>query len=538
MISAALGGLGLFLLGLLLLTDGLKTVAGAALRAALARFTDRPWRALVTGTVLTTAVQSSTATTVMTIGFVSAGLMTFGQSVGVIFGANIGSTSTGWLVSMLGLKVSMGAVALPVIGVGALLRLLLHGRGAALGTTLAGFGLMFLGLDTLQEGMRGLEDSLDPTDLPAGAPLGGRALLVVIGVIMSIVLQSSGATVAATMTALHLGSIDLVQATALVIGQRLGTTATAVVASIGGPTAVKRTAAAHLLFNVITSVAVFFVMEPFTAAVSAVTTWAGDSSDATVLAAFNTAVSVLGVVILFPITHRFAALIERLLPERGPALVRHLAAGTAEIPAVALESVRRTLSEIAAVLFDAARARLAGARPDEVEADLDAARRALEETRRFITHIGAHEETAAEHAIHVNVLQGLDHLERLARVCGAPAVREPLERPGTPMEMSHRLTRALLIAAPPLREGNAGLALSELEATSRQNADSRRAHEPSLLGRTAGGRVSPDAALDELDATRWIDRIGYHAWQATRALVTAPPPPSPQEDVSPPSENG
>lgn len=538
MISAALGGLGLFLLGLLLLTDGLKTVAGAALRAALARFTDRPWRALVTGTVLTTAVQSSTATTVMTIGFVSAGLMTFGQSVGVIFGANIGSTSTGWLVSMLGLKVSMGAVALPVIGVGALLRLLLHGRGAALGTTLAGFGLMFLGLDTLQEGMRGLSGSLDPTNLPAGTSLGGRALLVVIGVIMVVTLQSSGATVAATITALHLGTIDMVQATSLVIGQNIGTTATAVFAAVGGPTAVKRTAAAHLLFNVITAVVVFFTLEPFTAVVRTIVAWLGDSSDATVLAAFHTGFSVLGVLILFPLIHRFAAVIERLLPERGPVLVRHLAAGTAEIPAVALEAVRRTLAEVAAVLFDAARARLAGAQPDDVAADLDAARRALDETRRFITRIGTHEETAAEHATHVSVLQGLDHLERLARVCGQPAIREPFERPGTPMEMSHRLTRALVIGAPPLREGNAGLALSELEATSRQNADSRRAHEPSLLGRTADGRVSPDAALDELDATRWVDRMGYHAWQATRALVTAPPPPQQQAETSSPSENG
>src|SRR5690606_38227375 len=140
----------------------------------------------------------------------------------------------------------------PVIGVGALLRLLLRGRGAALGTTLAGFGLLFLGLDTLQEGMRRLSGSLDPTVLPAGAPLGGPALLGQFGVIMVMILQSSGATVAATITALHLGTIDLVQATALVIGQNVGTTGTAVIAAIGGPTAVKRTAAAHLLFNVLT----------------------------------------------------------------------------------------------------------------------------------------------------------------------------------------------------------------------------------------------------------------------------------------------
>lgn len=537
MISSALGGLGLFLLGLILLTDGLKTVAGAALRAALARFTDRPWRALLTGTVLTTLVQSSTATTVMTIGFVSAGLMTFSQSVGVIFGANIGSTSTGWIVSVIGLKVSMGAMALPVIGVGALLRLLLKGRGAALGTTLAGFGLMFLGLDTLQEGMRSLSGSLDPTHLPGGASLGGRALLVVFGVVMVMILQSSGATVAATITALHLGTIDLVQATSLVIGQNIGTTATAVFAAVGAPTSVKRTAAAHLLFNVITAVVVFFTLEPFTAVVRAAAAWLGDTSDATVLAAFHTAFSLLGVLLLFPVIGRFAGLIERLLPERGPVLVRHLAAGTAEMPTVALEAVRRTLAEVAAVLFEAARVRLGGADADSIEGDLDAARRALEETRRFITRIGAHEETAAEHARHVSVLQGLDHLERLSRACAQPAVRGPLERAGTPREMALRLSQALTTAAPPLAQGVAVVALSALEAASRQNADARRAHEPALLGRTAGGRVAPDAALDELDATRWIDRMGYHAWQATGSLVTVDGAPSPPP-VSPPSEEG
>ncbi len=537
MISSALGGLGLFLLGLILLTDGLKTAAGAALRAALARFTDRPWKALVTGAALTTAVQSSTATTVMTIGFVSAGLMTFTQSVGVIFGANIGSTSTGWIVSIIGLKVSMGAMALPVIGVGALLRLLLKGRGAALGTTLAGFGLMFLGLDTLQEGMRSLSGSLDPSSLPGGASLGGRLLLVLFGVIMVVVLQSSGATVAATITALHLGTIDLVQATALVIGQNVGTTATAVVAAVGAPTSVKRTAAAHLLFNVITAVLVFFTLEPFTALVKLAAAALGDPSDATVLAAFHTAFSVLGVLLLFPIIGRFAALIERLLPERGPVLVRHLAGGTAEMPTVALEAVRRTLAEVAAVLFEAVRARLGGAMPDAVEAELDAVRRALDETRRFITRIGAHEETAAEHALHVSVLQGLDHLERLSRACAQPAIRAPLERPGTPREMSQRLAQAIVTAAAPLAEGHVPLALSALEAASRQNADARRGHEPTLLGRTAGGHVSPDRALDELDATRWIDRLGFHAWQATRSLVTTPAA-DPPHPVSPPSEEG
>jgi phosphate:Na+ symporter len=523
MLSQTLGGLGLFLLGLVLLSDGLKAVAGVALRAALARFTDRPWRALVTGTLLTTLVQSSTATTVMTIGFVNAGLMTFGQAVGVIFGANIGSTSTGWIVSVIGLKVSLGAAALPVVGVGALLRIVLRGRGASLGLALAGFGLMFLGLDTLQVGMKGLSGALDPTSLPSGATLDGRAMLVLFGMIMVLILQSSGATVAATITALHLGTIDLTQATSLVIGQNVGTTATALIAAIGGPAAVKRTAAAHFLFNAITAVIVFCALDPFLAAVQAMVGWWGAADDATVLAAFHTSFSILGVLLLFPVIHRFAGLIERLLPERGPALGRHLGRGVAGEPTLALEATRRTLAEIAAHLVTVARRRLGGDTAGDVEADLDAARRAFDETRRFIVRIGANEETAAEHAVHVSVLQALDHLERLGRVCAEPTSAAALGRDGVLAAMVKRLETALTAAIGPLEEGSAAAAVAALEPASLENADARRGLEPALLGRTAAGRLSPDQAMETLEGTRWVDRLGFHAWQATRSLGLAPP---------------
>ena len=524
MLSATLGGLGLFLLGLVLLSDGLKVVAGVALRAALSRFTDRPWRALVTGALLTTMVQSSTATTVMTIGFVNAGLMTFGQAVGVIFGANIGSTSTGWIVSAIGLKLSLGAAALPVVGVGALLRLLLRGRGAAAGMALAGFGLMFLGLDTLQVGMKDVSNAVDPASLPSGASLAGRASLVFFGLVMVLILQSSGATVAATITALHLGTIDMTQATSLVVGQNVGTTATALFAAIGKPAAVKRTAAAHFLFNVITATLVFCALGPFTALVEAIVGWRGPADEATVLAAFHTGFSVLGVLLLFPVIHRFSGLIERLLPERGPVLGRHLGRGVTDEPTLALEATRRTLGEVAAFLIGVALRRLGGSTAEQVEPDLEAAQRAFDETRRFVVRIGANEETAAEHAAHVSVLQALDHLERLARTCAEPREVPSSGRDGVPATMVRRLASALEVAAAPLDEGRAGEAVAALEPVSLELADARRGHEPALLGRTAAGRLSPDQALEELEVTRWVDRLGYHAWQAARSLSIEPSP--------------
>lgn len=192
---ALLGGIGLFLLGMVLLTDGLKAFAGDALRDALVRFTGTPVTAFASGTLVTLMVQSSSATTVAVIGFVSAGLLTFPQALGVVFGASLGTTGTGWIVSVLGLKVSLGTYALPIIGVGALLRLLGKSRWRSLGLALAGFGLIFVGIDTLQDGMQGISESLNLAAIPSTG-LGGHALAMGIGILLTIVMQSSSAAVA------------------------------------------------------------------------------------------------------------------------------------------------------------------------------------------------------------------------------------------------------------------------------------------------------------------------------------------------------
>jgi phosphate:Na+ symporter len=132
-----LGGVGLFLMGMVLLADGIKSFAGDALRTALVRFTGRPFKAFTSGALITAIVQSSSATTVAVIGFVSAGLLTFPQAVGVVLGASLGTTSTGWIVSVLGLKVSIGFYALPLVGVGAFMKLLALGRWKSFGLALA-----------------------------------------------------------------------------------------------------------------------------------------------------------------------------------------------------------------------------------------------------------------------------------------------------------------------------------------------------------------------------------------------------------------
>src|SRR5499426_4704220 len=162
-----LGGVGLFLLGMTVMTTGLRGLAGSGLRTALSKAAETPLRGAFWGGVATLLVQSSSATTMTTIGLVSAGLLTFPQGLGLVFGANVGTTGTGWLVALIGLRVSLTAAALPMIFIGALIKLLGRGRASAAGAALAGFALVLFGLTTLQQGMSGLAEQLHPADLPA-----------------------------------------------------------------------------------------------------------------------------------------------------------------------------------------------------------------------------------------------------------------------------------------------------------------------------------------------------------------------------------
>lgn len=227
------GGIGLFLVGMMMLSEGLVAFGGDVMKQALARFTGTPSKAILSGTLAKMVVQSSSATTVTLIGFVSAGLITFTQAIGVVMGASLGNTATGWIVAGLGLKVNLGFYTLPLIGVGALLKLLAKGRWAALGMAAAGFGMMFLGLNTLQEGMRGVSSVFSFSSLPDGGYI-ARWVTMLIGLALTAVLQSSTAAIATTLTALHTGTINFEQAAALVVGAAIGTTVTGALAAMWG----------------------------------------------------------------------------------------------------------------------------------------------------------------------------------------------------------------------------------------------------------------------------------------------------------------
>jgi phosphate:Na+ symporter len=253
-VISILGGVGLFLLGMTVMTGGLKALAGTALRTVLGRAAATPLRGAIWGAVITLLVQSSSATTMTTIGLVSAGLLTFPQGLGLVFGANVGTTGTGWLVALIGVRVSLTAAALPMIFVGALINLLGRGRVSGVGAALAGFGLVLFGLTTLQQGMGGLAERMHPADIPAvfAAPGGGWwsgllgvLALALVGLAMTAVMQSSTAAIAVTMSAHYAGAVGLDQACALIIGQNVGTATSSALAAIGASSTAKRLAVAY-----------------------------------------------------------------------------------------------------------------------------------------------------------------------------------------------------------------------------------------------------------------------------------------------------
>src|SRR3974390_1823117 len=322
-----LGGVGLFLLGMTVMTGGLKALAGSALRTLL--------------------VQSSSATTMTTIGLVSAGLLTFPQGLGLVFGANVGTTGTGWLVALIGVRVSLTAAALPMIFVGALIKLLARGRVSAAGGALAGFALVLFGLTTLQQGMGGLAERLHPADLPAVFDAGGwrgmvgALALVAVGLAMTAVMQSSTAAIAVTLSAYYAGAVGLDQGCALIIGQNIGTATSSALAAIGASTTAKRLAIGYVLFKLIAAV-IALVLFPI---VTPLLVRAANTIDGvTLLAAYHTAHNVVGVVLLLPLIDRFTRLVERFLPERGSPLTRCLDPSALRTPIVAGGAVRGTLA--------------------------------------------------------------------------------------------------------------------------------------------------------------------------------------------------
>tara|TARA_R110002124_G_scaffold65117_1_gene178262 strand:- start:13263 stop:14900 length:1638 start_codon:yes stop_codon:yes gene_type:complete len=529
-ILIAAGGIGLFLLGMLVLTDGLRGLAGNALRRILAGMTTSPASGAVAGAVTTAIIQSSSATTVTAVGFVGAGLLTFPQALGVIFGANIGTTVTGWLVAIVGFKLKLNTLVLPLILAGVLIRLFGSGWVRHLGMALAGFSLLFIGLDALQHGIATFEGEVTPDTFPPDT-VWGRLQLVGIGIAITLVTQSSSAGVATAMVALGTGAISFPQAAAMVIGMDVGTTVTAALATVGGSTAMRQTGFAHVIYNLMTGVMAFALLTPWFALASPLLAAGGAGTTQIALVAFHSSFNILGVILVLPFTGRFAKLIATMIPAAGAPLIEALDDRLLADRRAATDGAATALRQIASRLFNVL---ATGLNPKSLEgippSGLDRVTEALEPIHEFIDriHVDAHDKALRDRrtaTVHV-----LDHIMRLHHRCRQEERMRTLRSDPRLRRLSGVLRNVVHGVS-----GLENLALIEgrlerLTALLHRQYHIYRDRTAALM--EAGGE--PDI-LDRLDSARWLYRSAYHTWRiavhlrraeqaALAPAATAPPP--------------
>jgi phosphate:Na+ symporter len=352
------GGIGLFLLGMKLMSDGLRFAAGETLRDILAGWTASPLRGVLAGVLITAMVQSSSAVIFAVIGFVNAGLLTLAQAIGVIYGSNVGTTITSWLVALIGFNVDLKLLSMPAIALGMLLRITGGGtRRGSLGEAVAGFGVFFLGIDVLKATFAGMEQTLH---LESMLMTGGAGLLGLtgIGVLLTVAMQSSSAALAVTLTAAASGLVPLEAAAAVVIGANIGTTSTAAFAALGATPSAKRAASAHVLFNLLTGAAALVLLPLLLGLVVWIELLLGlGSAPATSLAIFHTATKLLGLVLLWPLTGLLVRFLEARFrtAEEDEGRARHLDGNVLGTPALALAALDLELRRISAVARRAAK---------------------------------------------------------------------------------------------------------------------------------------------------------------------------------------
>jgi phosphate:Na+ symporter len=340
-----------------LMTDGLKTAGGEALRNLLHSWTNSRSRGLVTGFSITALVQSSSAVTVATIGFANAGLLTLEQAIWVIFGSNIGTTMTGWIVSLVGFKVSIEVFALPLIGVGMLLRLTgSTTRRGAIGQAFAGFGLFFLGIDVLKDGFDTFGANYNLPRFPDHS-FAGLLVYVLIGFLLTSLMQSSSAAMVITLSAAQGGFVPLSVAAAAVIGINLGTTTTAVISVLGATSTAKRVAASHVIFNLLTAIIAMIVIMPLLHAVHITQDMLDmPESPAVTLALFHTLFNIMGIFLIWPFAGKLVAFLDKrfITEDEKEAKPEFLDATVLSVPALAANALLNELGRVNRVAVKAA----------------------------------------------------------------------------------------------------------------------------------------------------------------------------------------
>ena len=322
-IFSLVGSLALFLFGMKTMSEGLEKFAGDRLRSILAAMTKNRVMGVMTGILITALIQSSSATTVMVVSFVNAGLMTLAQSIGVIMGANIGTTVTAWIISAVGFKVNIAAFAIPMLAIGMPLLFSNKGNRKSIGEFVFGFSFLFMGLSYLQEAATAMNIGDMVAGMLAHVPQDSFftiLLFVIVGAIVTMIVQASAATMAITLMlfGMNIPGFGFEQAAALAMGQNIGTTITAFMASLTANTQARRAALAHMFFNVFGVVFFLIIFYPACNAVSwFVDNVMGGGNDLFKLSAFHTAFNIINTLLLIGFVRQIEMLVCKVLPMKA-----------------------------------------------------------------------------------------------------------------------------------------------------------------------------------------------------------------------------
>jgi phosphate:Na+ symporter len=329
-------GLGLFLFGMHQLETALKQLTGRSFKKFLRQYTAKPLRGVVAGAASTAALQSSSVVSLIVLAFVGTGIISLASALGIVFGSNLGTTATGWIVATIGFKLDIEALALPLIAIGGF-GVVWSGEGTRrLGFShlVTGLGLMLMGLEFMKSGAVVATELFDPQAL-AGYP---AIVFLVTGLLLTAIIQSSSATIMITLSALYAGAIPLASAAAVAIGADLGTTITAMLGALAGSVAKKRVAAAIVIFNLVADTLAFIFLKPLLALITGVI---GISDPLYALVAFHSLFNLIGIMIFLPLIPWLSRWLDKRFTEDEAPLMRYIKAGETRVPEAAIENITR-----------------------------------------------------------------------------------------------------------------------------------------------------------------------------------------------------
>ncbi len=337
-------GVAIFLFGMLSLEEGFKAFTGGLLEKLLRKTTDKLWKALSFGVVSTTLMQSSSLVSVITISFLGAGLISLAAGIGIIFGANLGTTTGAWLIAGLGMKVKISAYAMPMLVFGIILVFQKSKNLNGVGYILAGLGFLFLGIHHMKEGFEAFRGTIDLTAFAVEGYI-GVLIFTLLGVAATVIMQSSHATLVIIITALAAQQITYENGLGLAIGANIGTTITAILGSMSSNVQGKRLAGAHLIFNMVTAVIAIVAIYQLMEFVDLFASWVGIAADdwTLKLAVFHTIFNTIGILAMIPFTNQLVRFLERFMPETTLTMAqpKYLNDSVIELPDTAIEAVRK-----------------------------------------------------------------------------------------------------------------------------------------------------------------------------------------------------